>query len=231
MGASPPSKLPAHAPRYFLYFSASAKAGVVAPDFFLSTMDSLNGKPGHLIFFLGGLHQIEWVGIIDQPLLDRDPVPQSVFPQSRGLGLWGVNGDILSRESIADGHGQRHPKTGLLHHSDQGSRYASGKCQYQLQAAQMVCGMNRKGNGYDHAVVKRVFRSLKDEVFLDQPPETRAYATLGVIDCLAMFDNRQRRHSILSSQSPKAFEAEAAALKQGEPQVRTKPRSAREGQR
>ncbi len=79
-------------------------------------------------------------------------------------------------------------------------------------------------------VVERVFRSLKEEGFPDQPPATRAHATLSVIDYLAMFYNSQRLHSTLGYQSPNAFEAQAAEHNQRESQVWTKPRSARERQ-
>ena len=126
--------------------------------------------------------------------------------------------------------GQRQPMPGLLHHSDRGSQYASAEYQRQLRAAEMVCSMSRKGNCYDNAVVERVFRSLKEEGFTDQPPETRADATLSVIDYLAMFYNSQRLHSTLGYQSPNTFEAQAAKTGRGDTQVWTKPRSAREGQ-
>jgi hypothetical protein len=42
----------------------------------------VGGRAGR-IFNFGGLHQIEWVGSTDEPLLDRDPVPQN---GSRWLG-------------------------------------------------------------------------------------------------------------------------------------------------
>ena len=119
--------------------------------------------------------------------------------------------------------GQRQPKAGLLHHSDRGSQYASAEYQRQLLAAKMVCSMSRKGNCYDNAVVERVFRSLKDEGFTDQPPDTRAEATLSVIDYLAMFYNSQRLHSTLGYQSPNTFEAQAAKTDRGDTQVLTKP--------
>jgi transposase InsO family protein len=126
--------------------------------------------------------------------------------------------------------GQRQPAPGLLHHSDRGSQYASAQYQRQLRAARMGCSMSRKGNCYDNAVVERVFRSLKEEGFSDQPPDSRAHATLSVIDYLAMFYNSQRLHSTLGYQSPNAFEAQAAEQNRGEPQVWTKQRSACEGQ-
>jgi transposase InsO family protein len=111
--------------------------------------------------------------------------------------------------------GQRHPAPGLLHHSDRGSQYASAEYQGQLRAAGMIGSMSRKGNCYDNAVVERVFRSLKEEAFSEQPPDSRAHATLSVIDYLAMFYNSQRLHSTLGYQSPNAFESQAAGLDRG----------------
>ena len=112
--------------------------------------------------------------------------------------------------------GQRQPKLGLLHHSDRGSQYASAEYQGQLRDAKMICSMSRKGNCYDNAVVERVFRSLKEEGFTDDPPDTRAEATLSVIDYLAMFYHSQRLHSTLGYQSPNTFEAQAAKTDQGD---------------
>jgi putative transposase len=127
--------------------------------------------------------------------------------------------------------GQRQPAPGLLHHSDRGSQYASAEYQSHLRAAGMICRMSRKGNCYDNAVVERVFRSLKEEAFSEQPPDSRAHATLSVIDDLAMFYNSQRLHSTLGYQSPTAFESQAAGLNRvGYPGVWTKERSAYEGQ-
>ncbi len=87
----------------------------------------------------------------------------------------------------------------------------------------MGCSMSRKGNCYDNAVVERVFRSLKEEGFTEEPPDTRAEATLSVIDYLAMFYNSERLHSTLGYQSPNTFEAQAAKTDQGNTPVSTKP--------
>ena len=79
-------------------------------------------------------------------------------------------------------------------------------------------------------MVERVFRSLKEEAFSEQPPDSRAHATFSVIDYLAMFDNSQRLHSTLGYQSPTAFESQAAGLNRAGSGVWTKKRSAYEGQ-
>lgn len=119
--------------------------------------------------------------------------------------------------------GQRQPKPGLLHHSDRGSQYARAEYQGQLRDAKMIGRMSRKGNCYDNAVVERVFRSLKEEGFTDQPPDTRAEATLSVCDSLAMFYNSHRLHSTWGYQSPNTFEAQAVKTDREETHVSTKP--------
>ena len=152
---------------------------------------------------------------------------------SRKVVGWACAASMVTRLITRAFHmalGQRQPAPGLLHHSDRGSQYASAEYQSQLRAAGMVCSMSRKGNCYDNAVVERVFRSLKEEGFPEQPPDSRAHATLSVIDYLAMFYNSQRLHSTLGYQSPNAFEAQAAGLDRGSPQVWTKERSSGGGQ-
>jgi transposase InsO family protein len=60
--------------------------------------------------------------------------------------------------------GQRRPDCGLLHHSDQGSQYASIAYQTQLEEAQIACSMSRKGNCWDNAPVESFFGTLKQEL-------------------------------------------------------------------
>lgn len=80
----------------------------------------------------------------------------------------------------------------------------------------MICRMRRKGNCYDHAVGERVLRRLQEEGFEAQAPDTRADATLSVLDSLVMGYHRQRLHSTLGEKSPNTFEARAAKTEQGE---------------
>ena len=105
--------------------------------------------------------------------------------------------------------GRRQPPPGLLHHSDQGSQYASQAYQVLLQRHQMRCSMSRKGNCWDNAVVERVFRSLKGEGLSEQPGDTRATVQAETIEYLEMFYNSHRRHSTLGYVSPNDFETQA----------------------
>jgi transposase InsO family protein len=52
----------------------------------------------------------------------------------------------------------------LLHHSDQGSTYASEDYQDVLAAAGITCSMSRRGNCYDDAVMEAFFSTVKSEI-------------------------------------------------------------------
>ena len=52
---------------------------------------------------------------------------------------------------------RRCPDVGLLHHSDQGSTYASADYQRRLDAHGITCSMSRRGDCYDNAVMEAFF--------------------------------------------------------------------------
>ncbi len=93
--------------------------------------------------------------------------------------------------------GQRRPDSGLLHHSDQGSQYASTDYQTRLQEAQIACSMSRRGNCFDNAVVESFFGTLKNEMVHRCRFATRDAARQEVFEYIEVWYNRQRRHSSL----------------------------------
>lgn len=100
---------------------------------------------------------------------------------------------------------RRKPGPGLLHHSDQGSQYASAEYRQHLGLMKMRQSMSRKGNCWDNSPTERVFRSLKHEQLNYQRFKTRAAAKLSVIDYFAFYNGR-RSHSKLGYQTPLDFE-------------------------
>jgi putative transposase len=58
---------------------------------------------------------------------------------------------------------QRQTTTSLIHHSDQGSQYASADFQYSLKENDMTQSMSGKGNCYDNALAESFFATLKPE--------------------------------------------------------------------
>ena len=101
----------------------------------------------------------------------------------------------------------RKPSSGVPHHSDRGSQYASLEYQTQLRKYGMICSTSRKGDCWDNAVTERFFGSLKRERTDHYIFETRARADVeaAVIDCI-LFYNNHRLHSYLDDMSPVDFE-------------------------
>ena len=106
---------------------------------------------------------------------------------------------------------QRRPEAGLLHHSDQGSQYASGDFQALLCQQRIVCSMSRKGNCWDNAPVESFFGTLKQELVHRRRFATREAARREVFEYIEVWYNRQRRHSSLDYLSPAEFERRALA--------------------
>lgn len=101
---------------------------------------------------------------------------------------------------------RRQPSSGLLHHSDRGSQYASDDYQALLTQHQIRCSMSRKGNCYDNAPTESFFGTLKTELVHHCDYQTKAEAKTDIFEYIEVFYNRTRRHSALSYQSPVNFE-------------------------
>ena len=99
---------------------------------------------------------------------------------------------------------RRCPEVGLLHHSDQGSTYASEDYQRLLAARGIVCSMSRRGNCYDNAVMESFFSTIKSE--LGERFDSHGDAKMQLFDYIEVFYNQRRRHSSVGRMSPAAFE-------------------------
>jgi putative transposase len=88
----------------------------------------------------------------------------------------------------------RKPPTGLIHHSDRGSQYASLAYQKLLQQFGMICSMSRKGNCWDNAPVERFFSSLKREWTGHRLYRTPLEAMADIREYVAVYYNSQRLH-------------------------------------
>jgi putative transposase len=103
---------------------------------------------------------------------------------------------------------RRCPDAGLLHHSDQGSTYASEDYQRRLDAHGITCSMSRRGNCYDNAVMEAFFSTVKSE--LADRFASCGEAKMELFDCIEVFYNQRRRHSTLGQISPTEFETRAS---------------------
>ena len=100
---------------------------------------------------------------------------------------------------------RRQPASGLIHHSDRGSQYASHAFQDKRREDGMVCSRSRKGNGWDNAPTESRFDSFKHErVFGERFATREAMTTMG-FESIEVFNNRKRLHSTLGDTSPMRF--------------------------
>lgn len=101
----------------------------------------------------------------------------------------------------------RRPGKGLLHHSDQGSQYASREYRELLQANSIFASMSRRGNCWDNAVVESFFKTLKVERVYHRQYDTRREARNDIFQYIEVFYNRLRKHSAIGYRTPVDFEA------------------------
>jgi len=100
----------------------------------------------------------------------------------------------------------RHPKLGLIHHSDRGVHYASDRYQRVMEQYGMIGSMSRTANCLDNAVAESFFSTLKNEETLHRKYATRSEARAAIFDFIEMFYNPVRQHSTLKGISPMEFE-------------------------
>jgi transposase InsO family protein len=117
--------------------------------------------------------------------------------------------DELTLQALDRALETRRPSPGLIHHSDQGSQYASRDYQRRLAERGLVPSMSRKGNCWDNAVAESFFSSFKTEELPDDGFISKLYARERIAHYIEVFYNRQRRHSTLGGISPARFEANA----------------------
>lgn len=106
---------------------------------------------------------------------------------------------------------RRGTPTALLHHSDQGSQYASEQFQRLLNAHGIECSMSRRGDVWDNSAVESFFAQLKSERCARRTYRTRDSARADVFDYIERWYNPRRRHSTLGYLSPVQFEEQAEA--------------------
>ena len=121
-----------------------------------------------------------------------------------GWAVSAINDRHLTLRALETALKRRCPDSGLLHHSDQGSPYASEDYQSVLQAQGITCSMSRRGNCYDNAVMESFFSTVKSE--LRDRFDSCGEAKMELFDYIEVFYNQRRRHSTIGQISPAAFE-------------------------
>ena len=147
-------------------------------------------------FVIGGSGKLYLAAIVD--LFSRFVV---------GWAVSAVNDRHLTIAALEMALKRRGPDSGLLHHSDQGSTYASEDYQDVLDARGIVCSMSRRGNCYDNAVMESFFSTVKTE--LADRFDSCGAAKRELFDYLEVSYNQRRRHSTIGQISPAAYERRA----------------------
>ena len=108
-----------------------------------------------------------------------------------GWALSAVNDRHLTLRALEMALQRRCPEAGLLHHSDQGSTYASEDYRARLEQHGITCSMSRRGNCYDNAVIESWFATVKSEE--GERFESYAHAKAALFDYIEVFYNQRRR--------------------------------------
>ena len=128
---------------------------------------------------------------------------------SRRVVGWALE-DHLRAELVVDALEQalqrRQPRRGLVHHSDQGSQYASLAFGRRCRLAGIEQSMGGRGSAYDNAVCESFFKTLKSELIDRRSWPAKAELRTAVFDYIECFYNPRRRHSSLDYLSPADYE-------------------------
>ena len=92
----------------------------------------------------------------------------------------------------------------MLHHSDQGSTYASEDYQEVLREHGITCSMSRRGNCHDNAAMESWFSTFKFEH--GESFDSIRHGKHQAFDYLEGFYNSHRRHSSIGYLAPADFE-------------------------
>ena len=127
-----------------------------------------------------------------------------------GWAMGTRNNTVLVQDALTMAVWRRGDVKEVIVHSDQGSTYASGDYQQQLQENELHCSMSRKGECLDNAVAESFFGTLKNELVYHEDYKTRAEARQSIFEYIEVFYNRQRRHAFLNYMTPVEFETKYA---------------------
>ena len=105
----------------------------------------------------------------------------------------------------------RRRPNGVIHHSDQGSQYASVAFGQRCREAAVRPSMGSVGDAYDNAMCESFFATLECELLDRCRFKTQAEARIAVFDFIEAFYNARRRHSSIGYLSPIDFERQLAA--------------------
>jgi transposase InsO family protein len=109
-------------------------------------------------------------------------------------------------QALKQAIGRRSIESGIIHHSDRGSQYASNEYKKVLNKYGFKQSMSKKGDCYDNAIMETFFHTLKTELIYWEHYKTRDDARRSIFEYIEIFYNRERLHSSLEYNSPEEYE-------------------------
>jgi transposase InsO family protein len=100
----------------------------------------------------------------------------------------------------------RHPRPGLIHHSDRGTQYASDQYVQRLERCGAHLSMSRPARPWENGKCESFIKTLKKEEIDARRYTTFAELERHIDEFLGEFYNPLRIHSALGYQSPVEFE-------------------------
>lgn len=129
-----------------------------------------------------------------------------------GWSMSDRNNKLLVLSALNMALNARKPKGHVIHHTDQGSLYASDEYVAKLRLNNMIQSMSRKADCYDNAVAESFFGTLKNELVLGKVFKSREEARAEVFDYIEVFYNRKRIHQSLGYKTPEMIERGVSQL-------------------
>ncbi len=191
---------------------------------FVVTTDSNHGRKVYpnlaAEMTLTGINQL-WVADITYIRLETEFVYLAVVIDafSRRVIGWALDRTIeddLSLAALRMAYEQRQPPSGLVHHSDRGSQYASGDYTGFLKDHDCQISMSRKASPWENAGCESWMKTLKYEEVYRQEYRDLAEARSSIGRFIEKVYNQQRLHSALGYRPPAEFEQMLINARAGE---------------
>jgi putative transposase len=127
---------------------------------------------------------------------------------SRRIVAWHIGEDMkegLVLNALRKAIRGRHPRPGLIHHTDRGGQYAGIEYRKVLRRAGIRQSMSRADNCYDNAFTESCFGTLKRELEMTEY-ESHGDAKREIAEFIQYY-NYDRKHSALEYLKPAQFES------------------------